>query len=203
MSKFKEKTTPLSGKNIRTIRKPSSGRSGICPLCSGQVWQSVAKEQPRGKLRAVWDWLKGSGLDIVAVVISVAACYVSYASSHQTNNLYEVQLEMQINGAVAAAKESFYEEYPKLLPLPPDERTANAAGRLKLEKFDVLFDGVANAYEAACTLYDDGVVDKDRFRKTHKEALRLWIEAGYAGDKYNRADTRYRSTIKVYDEWMK
>lgn len=58
-----------------------------------------------------------------------------------------------------------------------------------------------NAYDEACAKYLDGKIDKERFKKMYSVEIRQIVEDANTKSYYDGAATRYRATLKVYNEW--
>lgn len=58
-----------------------------------------------------------------------------------------------------------------------------------------------NAYDEACAKYLDDKIDKDRFKKMYSVEIRQIVENETTKSYYNSVSTRYKATLKVYNEW--
>ena len=136
-------------------------------------------------------------MDIAALILSTITAGLSALAAIMTyfNNKKTSygNLELQIRTMISDAKYRQLEWQSKLISEPPNE--------VLQSQYDVLTEEVLNAYDEACAKYNDGKVDKARFKKMYFHEIRQLVEDDNFKDKYSGIQSRYNATKKVYDEW--
>jgi hypothetical protein len=84
-----------------------------------------------------------------------------------------------------------------------DRRTSEEEKQLEIyqRSFNAAVEGNINAYEEACAKYLDGKVDRKRFGKNYRVALRQLIETPELKGYFDAVTSRYKAILKVYDSW--
>ena len=145
-------------------------------------------------------------IDITAVIISILALGLSTVNfvknlkiSKRNLELSEEQgllnkggIELQIEERLRSARAEMLELG---LRLKPDD------GEILSQTFYAANEQFRNAYEIACSLYLDGKVDRDRFKKSYAREIRQLVEDPVQNEFYNNIKSAYPCTKKVYDEW--
>jgi len=68
--------------------------------------------------------------------------------------------------------------------------------------FEALED-LLNTYERACSMYLDGKVDCERFKKDYHVKIRKLVEEGNYRDKYFPPHTsKFKDILEVYNQWQ-
>lgn len=62
--------------------------------------------------------------------------------------------------------------------------------------YDMLTEEVLNAYDEACAKYNDGKVDKERFKKMYLHEIRQLVESPELKEKHDSISSRYDATKK-------
>ena len=129
----------------------------------------------------------------ISPIISILAFVFSLLSFYKSNALAKGQLEMQIHEMITSAKT----RYGDLgLQLKKDQQNTILAASVMAALEDVL-----NAYDQACAKYIDKKTDKERFKKSYVNEIRHLVENDNTKKYYIGPQTKYRATVKVYNEW--
>lgn len=120
----------------------------------------------------------------------------------QYNEIAKVQaqaalgaLETQIRSAITGAYRSVVDIGLRLKEHPEDEALQKAyAGAEEV---------YLNAYEDACGKYNDGKIDRERFRKMYLSEIRRLVEEEPYNNAYSGNDSKYTATLKVFREWYR
>ena len=154
-------------------------------------------------------------LPVIAIFISVVSfCVSSYSASqghklvkgandltNTSNNMQMAQVEMQmaqvemqIRQLISDARNR-YED----LALVTIEGDVNDINKLVINSAHENF---LNAYDEACAKYNDGKVDKIRFKKLYHGEIHKLVTDQVNYDKYYGTNrVKYGATMKVYNEW--
>ena len=66
-----------------------------------------------------------------------------------------------------------------------------------------LYEDYRNAYEDACSKYEDNKIDKIRFEKMYSDSIRQLVEDETHKHFYTEPQTKYTCTIKLYKKFKK
>lgn len=140
------------------------------------------------------DWVKYVNLSIslVAVIVSCIALYKSSESSKLSNSIRMGIAELEVRKMIVDARKVFYDVSDKIC----EDKSEIRQQRLNVAKEDL-----ANAYDEACMKYLDGKIDKERFKKSYNIEIRNLVENPNFSELYDKITTRYKATVKVYEEW--
>lgn len=146
-------------------------------------------------------------LTAIAVIVSVIALCVSYHSAQKgnalastandltklANEMQKGQIEMQIREMISTARSRYQD---KVIQLKDDKDNQINSALLKSAHEDFL-----NSYDEACAKYLDSKVDTQRFKKLYHDEIRQLVTDSANADMYREPQTRFRATVKVYNEW--
>ncbi len=112
----------------------------------------------------------------------------------ENNRLTAGVNEMEIRNMITGARQRF-EDLSIQVATDKNNKILNQIMNSALES-------LLNAYDEACAKYNDGKTDKERFKKTYHEEIRKIVTNEATRGSYDRIDSNYQSTLKVYDEWF-
>jgi hypothetical protein len=64
-----------------------------------------------------------------------------------------------------------------------------------------LYEDYRNAYEDACSKYEDNKIDRSRFEKMYKDSIKQLVEDKIHQNFYVEPQTKYICTLKLYKKW--
>lgn len=154
-------------------------------------------------------------LNIIPIIISLIALVITYqhnkkilnleySNKHLTekyNQLVSGQNEIYIQELISTSKKYVldYCSYMNENPVEEDEKSKTREQHLWALQEDNL-----NAYETACSLYLDGKIDKERFKKQYSNEIRNLIEHEEISQRFfnNGLKIKFGALDKVYKEWF-
>ena len=150
-----------------------------------------------------WKWTVEAVIALAALFLSIFSVYKSCKASSLANNLTNEsnmltkgQVELQIREMISSAKYRYTEIGCKFLE---DTKKAKDYANHFIE---AAYEDVLNAYDEACTKYLDDKIDKERFKKTYYNEIKNLVECEDTKASYVPPQTRYKATLKVYNEWF-
>lgn len=142
----------------------------------------------------------------IIALMAVAAFILSLVSFFRSNKLNSLQSEvarLQISFASGQTELTI-----RIMISDAKDKYLNCAkeysekGTTELKTIlDAKLEDLLNAYDEACAKYIDGKIDKDRFKKMYSVEIRQLIENENTKVFYDTVATRFRATLKVYNEW--
>lgn len=150
----------------------------------------------------------------IAIIVSVIALCVSYHSATKgneisstandltktalnmqkmANDMQMAQIEMQIRQLISDARSRFQDKVSQLSKKQDNEIMKSIVDSAK--------EDYLNAYDEACAKYNDGKVDKIRFKKLYHNEIRQLVTDETNIEKYREPGTKYHATLKVFKEW--
>ena len=149
-----------------------------------------------------------SYIDAIAVLIAFGALIVSIVNvraykqlQKDYNKMVESQtltgrgaLETQVRSAIGEAYQNWV-SLGVILAKEPDNEFLHAVVSGAEEVY-------RNAYEDACGKYNDGKIDKERFRLMYQTEIRRLVEEEPHKEFYSSNQSPYDATLKVYNEWF-
>jgi hypothetical protein len=155
--------------------------------------------------------------DVIAtfsLAISLGAMLFAKSSSIKANsiaqenlNLQHGMVELEISQSIENAKSRINEISIIMVPFVSRENlksiTPEEIETLNLyrKNFRAATQTLMNNYDAACSKYIDGKVDKIRFKKTYKNEIRKLLENDDLKEYFNPLTSSYKPVINVYSEW--
>lgn len=149
-----------------------------------------------------------------SLIVSIGAVFFAKSSSTKANkiaqenlNLQHGMVELEISQSIENAKSSINEISIIMVPLVSKETLKNTNQQedetLKLyrKNFNAATQTLINHYDAACSKYIDGKVDKIRFKKTYKNEIRKLVENDSFKEYFNPLTSSYKPILNVYSEW--
>lgn len=133
-----------------------------------------------------------TGLSTLAVAI-VSAAIAVHANKIQKDQL-KLQAELQIKSLMNNAKNN-YKAIKLYIKSNPSQKDNDIT---KISK-----ENVANNCEEACMTYSCNKVDKANFKKMYKTQICDIVEDEGFRDMYTKPQTKYSSTVAVYEELSK
>lgn len=85
-------------------------------------------------------------------------------------------------------------EYARKIPDNIDENEKKTIGHI----IESLYEDYRNAYEDACSKYEDNKIDKIRFEKMYRDSIKQLVEDETHKDFYVEPQTKYTCTLKFY-----
>ncbi|OUT13840.1 hypothetical protein [Campylobacter concisus] len=79
----------------------------------------------------------------------------------------------------------------------PDKLSDNEKESIKLI-IESLYEDYRNAYEDACSKYEDKKIDRKRFEKMYKDSIRQLVENSVHKEFYSEPQTKYTCTLNFY-----
>ena len=146
-------------------------------------------------------------VDVIAALIALISLIVAIVNvkaymrlQKEYNKMVETQmltgqgaLETQVRSAIGEAYQNWVSLGVMLAKNPTDDFLKNVvAGAEEVYR---------NAYEDACGKYNDGKVDKDRFKLMYQTEIRRLVEEEPHKEFYANNQSPYDATLKVYNEW--
>lgn len=149
-----------------------------------------------------WFDLLTSILSIIAIIVSIKTAKKNKELSRQAIELSEQynkyvsgQLEIQLRDYIRSTKKDVVAASLQLNPTDSDE-----SKKYLLQGAKTAIEENLNAYEEACAKYNDGKIDKERFKKMYFTEIRNLVKSNsYAS--YFGAGSEYTAILKVYNEW--
>lgn len=132
-------------------------------------------------------------LSLLAIILSGFSAIKSYSASKLSNDLAKGQSEIDIRNMILTAQYHYSEMSIALIK--------DAKNKVLQQQVLTAIEMVANAYDEACAKYIDGKIDKERFKKLYFVELRKWVEDENLKDKYVMPHTKFKATVRVYNEW--
>jgi len=142
---------------------------------------------------------------ITAAGFSFIAIVISAISLNKNSKFDKAIIELSIFDQINHAKEKTQDWTRPLIPLIAKEEKTNA-DREMIKAYSLNLnasvENCLNAYESACAQYDEGRVNKERFKKDHKDDIRKLVENEVNKKYFNPSHTSsYKAILKVYEEW--
>lgn len=144
---------------------------------------------------------------MIGIIISVLTVIVNLVTAlwvhKQTNKYYEHQIKVSEGEFDTQLLNSIRDSIQHLtntaiLNFNSDEKTKKDAAEAA---FVLAEEMVRMTYENACSKYLDGKINKENFKRIQKTMICERIVEGAYKDKYEKNNTPYMCTRKVYDEW--
>ena len=133
-------------------------------------------------------------LEITALIIAVCALI----NSMRYNQLIKGQVELQIRARISSARNRYEDILLQSLTLRLDEdQDALLKGLIRSTKEEY-----SNAYNEACEKYLDKKVDTTRFKQSYSNEIYNIVNDPSFSDQYIKPQTKFKATVKVYDEWF-
>lgn len=123
------------------------------------------------------DWL-GPAISGVAALTSGIFALLAYSSANKSRGIAMGQAETSLRGAISTTRQRFRDVVLKVVEVRAGRRDddLNAADKRQLATLDAALreavEDHLNAYEDACAKYNDGKIDKVRFRRMYEEEIR-------------------------------
>lgn len=163
------------------------------------------------------DFSTVSASDILAslsLAVSLGAVYFAKSSSAKANtiaqenlNLQHGMVELEISQSIENAKSKLNEISIIMVPFVTREnlKSISAEDEATLELYrknlNAATQTLMNYYDAACSKYIDGKVDRVRFKKSYKGEIRKLIENDDLKEYFNPLTSSYKPILNVYTEW--
>lgn len=107
-------------------------------------------------------------------------------------------LETEIRKNIVEARLRIIEYGHKI----PETLSENDAQLFK-HILDSLYEDYRNAYEDACSKYEDNKIDRLRFEKMYKDSIKQLVEDEIHKGFYVEPQTKYTCTLKLYKKWIR
>jgi len=150
----------------------------------------------------------------VSLIVSIGAVFFAKSSSLKANeiaqenlNLQYGMVELEISQSIENAKSSINDISIIMVPLVSKERLESINKeeedtlQLYRKNFNAATQTLINHYDAACSKYIDGKVDKVRFKKSYKNEIRKLVEKDDLKEYFNPLTSSYKPILNVYSEW--
>ena len=159
--------------------------------------------------------------EVVAIVISVFSLIVSIVSAifarkssaranaiasdnlQLQHGLVELELSQSIEGAKAKINDlgvvmaPFVAKRKKGTISEEEQETLNIYDK----NLNASIQSLLNTYDAACSKYIDGKIDKVRFKKNYQVEIRNLLENDDLKEYFDPITSRYKPILVVYNEW--
>jgi len=158
-----------------------------------------------------------SSSDIIAslsFVVSIGAVFFAKSSSAKANliaqenlNIQHGMVELEISQSIENAKSKLNEISIIMVPFVSKEnlqsisKEDSATLELYRKNLNAATQTLLNYYDAACSKYIDGKVDKVRFKKSYKGEIRKLVENKNLEEYFNPLTSSYKPILNVYTEW--
>ena len=160
-------------------------------------------------------------LKVIAIVISVFSLIVSIVSvifarksSTKANDiasdnlrlqhgLVELELSQAIEGSKAKINELGVIMAPFVAKRNKGTLSEEEQETLKIydKNLNAYIQSLLNTYDAACSKYIDGKLDKVRFKKNYQVEIRNLLENDELKEYFDPITSRYKPILVVYNEW--
>ena len=151
---------------------------------------------------------------IVGIVIAIVSLIFAIRSSSKANKISSEQLkinnaiiETEIRKAIEEANSRVNDICITMVPYAARVNCTKDADidKKTLEMYRVNLkastQAMLNMYDDACAKYLDNKVDKERFRRNFYIEIRNLLERNSLKDYFDPTTSRYKATLKVYNEW--
>lgn len=139
---------------------------------------------------------------VAAAGIGVWQVFLQIGQGRLQAGLVEIEISSQIRGARERI-EDFTAQWMHLFTT--DRATLTVQQKAQLEIIGQVFksarEGLLNAYESACRKYNDGKVDKVRFRKDYQDDIRKLMNHDEYKVELNNHASRYFAIKGVFMAW--
>lgn len=128
-------------------------------------------------------------IEVLTLIMSIIAIGISMFAIKVTKG----QVEIELRNMITSSRERYEDILIKF--------KENKEERLKEVYENILessLENYLNSYDEACSKYIDNKVDKVRFKKNYSDEIKNNVEN--FEEKYTQT-SRYKATIKVYNEW--
>ncbi|MBQ7155283.1 MAG: hypothetical protein IJR85_07005 [Synergistaceae bacterium] len=139
-------------------------------------------------------------ISVISLLASLLNYYNYWNLQKKYNDMVKIQtqaalgaLETQIRTAINDAYDKVLSMGMKLAQAPDNEVFQNAY--LAAEEIYL------NAYEDACGKYNDGKIDRERFRLMYFTEIGNLVDREPYNKFYSGSQSKYDATLKVYNEW--
>lgn len=166
--------------------------------------------------------MEGNTFNIYSLAVSIIALLFSFYSflkskkdigiaQKNANEALKLQygaIELQIRTGITSARNTINNMTPILSPLLAKKQSGLLSTEdsytleLLYKAYDSCVEDLLNQYDEACKKYIDGKVDKIMFKETYYHEIKNLISSQDLSSYYDLATTKYRSTLKVNNEWM-
>lgn len=133
-------------------------------------------------------------LIVTFLVFIVTAAYARITKDQLLTN--KGILETEIRKNIVEARLRIIEYGHKI----PETLSENDAQFFKYI-LDSLYEDYRNAYEDACSKYEDNKIDRLRFEKMYKDSIKQLVEDKTHQSFYVEPQTKYTCTLKLYKKW--
>lgn len=105
-------------------------------------------------------------------------------------------LETEIKKNIVEARLRIIEYVHKM-----SENTNKDDKKLFEHIIESLYEDYRNAYEDACSKYEDKKIDRSRFEKMYKDSIKNLVEDEIHQKYYAEPQTKYTCTVNFYKKW--
>jgi len=130
---------------------------------------------------------------VLALAVNIFNTYKSNLESKRANEIAKGQAEMQIRAMISGAELN----YQKV----SIQHSTNTKNKVLEHAVKSALEVVLNAYDEACAKYNDNKIDRIRFKQLYIDEIRNIVEDENTKVYYQMPQSKYKATIKVYDEW--
>lgn len=142
--------------------------------------------------------------EIVSIAVSGLAIIISIVSIWKANSTASAGIELDINRGITSTRARVSDMSIQMFPLLSKAIRTPEEERL-LQGYTLAFEEAQeshlNAIEEACAKYLDKKVDRRRFKKTHRTAIRQLVEDDDHKQYLDPLTSRFKAILKVYKEW--